>query len=474
VSLVVIGSGPGGYVAAIKAAQLGEKVTVIEDTAVGGTCLNKGCIPTKVLIGSTSLLSRMRNARSYGIDISCTPAPNLEQMMARKDKIISLQAKGIMGLFKSRGVEYTEGRGRIIEKVSGKSSDKGPYKYRVEVTRPDNSIDTITADNIILATGSRPASIPSLPIDEKSILSSDGAIELKDIPQSIIIVGAGVIGSEWACIFRDLGSEVTILELMDRAVGTEDTEISALLAREFRKKKIKLLLNTKIDSLSVTKGGVKAVLDSGEELTAKHALVSIGRAYNSQDIGLEEMGVKLGSDEEVLVDSTMQTNIKGIYAIGDLVGGMLLAHKATAEGIVAAQNIAGQSARMDYSTIPAAIFTSPEIASVGLRDFQAHEQNIPVKTGTFEYRALGKAHALGEIEGMFKVISHAESDIVLGAHIIGAHASDIIHEAAICIKNKLKTSDLTATIHAHPTLSEGLLEAAEDVHGQAIHKLGQS
>ena len=460
-SLVIIGSGPGGYIAALKAAQLGQKVTVIESKSVGGTCLNKGCIPTKALIASTTLLSKIREADAFGIELSGDPAPNLEKMMARKDKIVATQAKGIMSLFKSWGITYLEGRG----KLTGKNS--------VEVTVPDGSTETLDAENIIIATGSRPAAIPSLPIDGEAIISSDEALELSVIPKSILIVGAGVIGCEWAGIFRDLGAEVTVIELMDRALATEDTEISALMAREFKKKKIKLMTGIKIETLEPAGGGVRATLADGKEVQAQKALVSIGRSFNSQGLGLEELGIELDKRGAIKVDTAMLTSANGIYAIGDVTGGMLLAHTASAEGIVAARNICGEDARMDYSCVPSAIFTSPEVGSVGLRDFQAQEQNIPIRTGTFQYRGLGKAHAMGEIAGFMKLISHAESDVLLGAHIMGAHASDIIHEAVLAIKKGFKASDIASTIHAHPTISEGLMEAAENVDGQAIHSLRQ-
>ena len=456
-SLVIIGSGPGGYVAAIKAAQLGQSVTVIEDTEIGGTCLNRGCIPTKSLIASTELLAKTRQLDSYGIDLEGSITPNLERIMARKDKIVSTQVKGIRGLFKSWGIKLIEGKAHLAD------------NQNVEVRLHDGTNRTIKAQNIIIATGSSPAQIPTFPVDGQNILTSDHALALKKIPESIAIVGAGVIGCEWAFIFRELGSEVTLIEMLPRALATEDTDVSALLAREFKKKKIKLITETSVSKVVVESDCIVAKLLKGTEIVAEKLLVSIGRAFNSSGLGLEGVGVETGKSGEILVDEQMRTNRPGIYAVGDVTGGILLAHTASTEGVVAARNICGEKASMDYSCVPAAIFTSPEIASVGIRDFEAQEQGIATRTGTFQYRALGKAHAIGEITGFFKVIADANTDKVLGVHILGANASVIIHEAALAIRNGLTSRDIAATIHAHPTLSEGLFEAAEDVHDNAIH-----
>jgi dihydrolipoamide dehydrogenase len=457
VRLVVIGAGPGGYVAALKAAQLGAQVQLVEDTQVGGTCLNRGCIPTKTLLASAELLRRTRELQHFGLQLEGSVKVNLQRLMERKQKVISTQAKGIRALLKSWGVQLLEGRGMLLS----------PEK--VEVQLRDGSTQVLQADRIILATGSRPAQIPTFPFDGKHILSSDDALELQELPQSLLIVGAGVIGSEFAFIFSSLGVEVVMVEMLQRAVATEDEEISALLEREFKKQKIKLLKGVKVQRVEGHPDGVHAVLSDGTELKAQKMLVSIGRALNTQGIGLEAVGVKTGPRGEVEVDDRMQTNIEGIYAVGDITGKLLLAHVASRQGLVAAQNACGQQARMDYSVVPAAIFTSPEIGSVGLREQEARQQGIPYRVGTFPYRALGKAHAMGEISGFVKLIAHRDTDRLLGAHIIGPHASDLVHEAALAMAHGLKASQLAHTIHAHPTLAEALMEAAEAVHGQAIH-----
>jgi len=455
--VAIIGAGPGGYVAALKAARLGAAVTIIEDTEVGGTCLNRGCIPTKALLASSEAYAKARELDAFGIELDGKVTPNLAKIMERKDKVVNVQVKGIRGLFKSWGVNLIEGKGSFL----------GPRK--IEARKRDGSSEIVEADRVIVATGSRPAQIPAFPTDGKAILSSDDALKLSSIPRSMIIVGAGVIGCEWACIFRELGTEITMVEMLPRPVATEDVEISDLLSRELKKKKIKLLTGVSVEKVDASGEGVTALLKDGSRLSAEKMLVSIGRALNSEGMGLEEAGVEKGRRGEIIVDDRMQTSAEGIYAVGDVTGGILLAHVASRGGVVAAMSACGQEARIDYSTVPAAVFTSPEIASVGLREFQADEKGIKVRTGHFQFRGLGKAHAMGEIAGFVKVIADFETDRVLGAHIIGPHAADIVHEAALAVHHGLRARDIADTIHAHPTLCEGLMEAAEDVHGEAIH-----
>ncbi|MCL4537828.1 MAG: dihydrolipoyl dehydrogenase [Nitrospirae bacterium] len=455
--LTIIGAGPGGYVAALKAAQLGAQVTVIEDTEVGGTCLNRGCIPTKALVASAEALHKAKNLEEFGIEVTGDINPNLSKIMERKNKIVSTQVKGIRSLFKSWGVNLIEGRGMILT----------PEK--VEVQKKDNTTEIIETDKIIIATGSRPAQIPIFPFDGEHIMSSDDALNIKSIPKSLIIIGAGVIGCEFACIFKELGTEVTMVEMMPRAVSTEDPEISEILEKELKKKKIKLMTGVKVERVEGQHDGIHVYLADGKELVAEKLLVSIGRSLNTENIGLEAVGIKKGTRGEVVVNEKMETNIEGIYAIGDVTGGILLAHTASKQGIVAACNACGKEKKYDSSVVPAAIFTSPEIGSVGLREHQAEEKGINIKTGHFQFRALGKAHAMGEIAGMIKIVADADTDKVLGVHIIGPHASDLVHEGALAMKAGLTVKEVADMIHAHPTLAEGLMEAAEDVHGEAIH-----
>jgi dihydrolipoamide dehydrogenase len=455
--LAVLGAGPGGYVAAIKAAQLGAQVTVIEESKVGGTCLNNGCVPTKTLLATTKLLRRARNSEEYGIEISGQITPNLSKIMERKNKVVSTLVRGIRSLFKNWRVNLIEGRGMFIS----------PEK--IEVKRKDGSTEIVEVDKIIIATGSRPAQLPLFPFDGEHILSSDDALNIKSIPKSLIIVGAGVAGCEFAFIFNELGTVVTMLEIMPRAISAEDFEISEILERELKKNKIKLMTGIKVNGVKGQDDGIHVYLEGEKELVAEKLLVSVGRALNSEGIGIEATGIKKGSKGEILVNEKMETNIEGIYAVGDVIGGLMLAHVASREGIIAVKNAMGGNDKIDYTVVPTAIFTSPEIASVGLREHHAAEKGIKVRTGHFQFRSLGKAHAIGEIEGIIKIVSDYTSDRLLGVHIIGPHASELIHEAAIAIKRGLKTKDIADTIHAHPTLSEGLMEAAEDVHGEAIH-----
>ena len=457
--LSILGAGPGGYVAAIKAAQLGAQVTVIEENEVGGVCLNWGCIPTKVLVASADFLARTRKSEEFGIELKGEITPNFAKIIERKNKIVNTQIKGIRNLLKKWGITLQQGRGVLTS------------PREITVTSRDGSIEKTESDNIIIATGSRPFQLTNLPFDGKRILSSNDAVALKEIPKSIIIVGAGVIGCEFACIFSNLGAEVTLIEMLPRAVATEDFEISDILERELRKKKIRLLVNVKAEKADIRDEEVHVFLNDGKEIAAEKVLVSVGRIFNSNGIGIEETGIQKGVRGEISVNEKMETNIPGIYAIGDVAGGLMLAHVASSEGITAAINLMGGNERIDYDSVPSAIFTSPEIASVGLREQQAAENGIKVRTGHFQFRMLAKAHAIGEIEGLLKIVSDEQSDRVLGVHIIGPHASDLIHEGTLAVRLGLKTKDIAGTIHAHPTLAEGLMEAAEDVHNEAIHVL---
>lgn len=455
--VVIIGSGPGGYVAAIRGAQLGAEVTVIEDAEVGGTCLNRGCIPTKTLIASVETLNKVRHADEFGIEIKGEITFSMQKMMERKDKVIGNLVKGIRALFKSHGVALIEGRGVLLS------------PGEIEITARDGSKSTVKADRTIIATGSRPAKMPIFPFDGEKIISSDEALRLQRTPKSVLIVGAGVIGCEFACILNELGSEVTMVEMMDRAVATEDLDISSTLERELKKKKIRLITSAKIIKVEKSEGGTIATLEDGKTITAEICLVSIGRALNTENIGIEKVGVVMGKRGEISVNERMETSVPGIYAIGDVTGKIMLAHVASTQGLVAIENIMGHHREMNYDVVPAGIFTIPEIGSVGLREHLATENGVEIKIGRFNFRPLGKAQAMGEISGMVKIIADAKTDKILGCHIIGAHATDIIHEAAVAMRNGMTAKDLGETIHSHPTLSEAVMEAAEDLHGICIH-----
>lgn len=455
--LVILGAGPGGYVAAIKAARLGAQVTVIEEKEVGGTCLNWGCIPTKVLISSTKLLTRIQHSEEFGIEIKDNIIPNLKKIIERKNKIVDTQIKGIKRLFNRWGILLKKGKG-ILNTPN-----------IVTLISKDASKEKISADSIIIATGSRPAELSICPFDGDKIISSDEAVQIQSIPKSLLIIGGGAIGCEFASIYGAFGTEVTIIEMLPRIVPNEDIEISKILERELKKKKIKLLTETEVKKINIANNRVHTLLSNNEEIVTDKILVSIGRSFNSENIGLQELGIKTGKKGEILVNERMQTNIPNIYAVGDVIGRFLLAHVASKEGTIAARNIMSANEKMDYSAVPSAIFTTPEIASVGLKEHEARERGINFKTGHFEFRALAKSHIIGKIEGLIKVIAESQTDKVLGVHIIGPNASDLIHEAALAIKAGLKIKDISETIHIHPTLSEGIKEAFEDVYNEAIH-----
>ncbi len=458
IKITIIGAGPGGYVAAIRAAQMGAEVTIVENTEVGGTCLNRGCIPTKTLIASAETLERVRRSEDFGITVSGDIGYNLTKIQERKDKTVSLQVKGIRGLFKSWGVTLIEGFGYFLAHDT------------VNVELKDGTTRDLKSDKIIIATGSRPARLPGLPFDGKSVITSDEAILLKKIPKSMLIVGAGVIGSEFAFIYRMLGAEVSIVEMMPRALVTEDEDMAAIIEREFKKSGIKLLTNVKVENIRKDAAGLTITkLSNGKEIQAETVLISIGRSMNSGNLGLDKVGVETGKRDEVIVNDRMETTAPGIYAVGDVTGKMLLAHVASHQGLVSVENALGNSDSIDYTVVPSGVFTMPEIGSVGLREHEARDQGIKYRIGRFPYRALGKAHAMGEITGMVKVISDEASDKILGVHICGAHATDMVHEGALAIRTGTTAKKLGHMIHAHPTLAEAVLEAAEDVHGLAIH-----
>jgi dihydrolipoamide dehydrogenase len=456
--LTIIGAGPGGYVAAIRAAQMGAQVTVVEEAEVGGTCLNWGCIPTKTLIASAEALGHARSAAAFGVEVSGEVQVNLGKIRERKDQVVSTQVKGIRALFKSWGVNLIEGRGLLLS------------PRMVRVVQKDGTARDLAADRVIIATGSRPARLPGLPFDGESVISSDDAVQLKRVPERLLIIGAGVIGAEFAFIYRAFGAEVALVEMLPRALASEDEDISVVIEREMKKAKIQLVTGARVESmLKGDDGLVVSRLANGQEIAAQQVLVSIGRSLNSENIGLDDAGVIKGQRGEIVVNEKMETNVPGVYAVGDVTGKMLLAHVASRQGMVAADNALGGSSRMDYDVVPSGIFTMPEVGSVGLREKQAIERGIRYKVGRFQYRGLGKAQAMGEITGLAKIIADEVTDQVLGVHICGAHATDLVHEGALAIQMGATSKQLGGMIHAHPTLAESIMEAAEDVHAMAIH-----
>lgn len=456
--IVIIGAGPGGYVAAIRAAQLGARVTVLEEQALGGVCLNWGCIPSKTLLGFIDLGERVRHAQPFGLNIDGPVSYDLARMVARKEDVVRGLVNGIGTLLKQWNITHVPGRGELV-------SDR-----QVRITHVDGSASTIDADAILLATGSSWPQLSQFPIDGQRVLTSKEALDLTEIPRSVLIVGGGVEGCEFACLFSGLGSEVSVVEMMPSVLPLEDEDMISTLTRELKKRKVQLFLNTQITKWSAVDQGVRATLGSGEELVADTMLISVGRRMNSGRLGLDTVGVNVGAKGEILVNEKMETNVSGIYAIGDVTGKSMLAHVASAQGKVAAANAMGQSGSINYDVIPAGIFTLPEIGRVGLTEAQARGRGVPVAVGRFRYAGLGKAQAVGESIGQFKVISEEHTKKILGVHIIGSHAADLVHEAALAMHGGLTVADLAEMIHAHPTVSEGLMEAAEDVEGMAIHQ----
>ncbi|MDA8233557.1 MAG: dihydrolipoyl dehydrogenase [Clostridia bacterium] len=452
--IAIIGGGPGGYVAAIRAAQLGAKVAVIEKARLGGTCLHWGCIPTKTLVAGVENLHAIKKAGEFGIT-TANPVVDFQRLMERKNQVVDRLLTGINYLFKKNKIDLYQGTGKLLS----------PHK--IEVTKADGVIEEIAAENIIIATGSEPALIESY--DGERVITSNEALALSEIPKRLLVVGGGVIGSELACIFAGLGAEVTMVEIMPTILLGVDKEISRLLQTLFKRRGITVKTKAKLQEIRKNQDGVAAVLDTGEELAADKILISIGRTFNSCGLGLEALGVEQGPRGEIMVNSRLQTNVPNIYAIGDITNKIQLAHVASAQGITAVENIMGNPKEMDYDVVPSCIFTFPEVAGVGVTSQQAEEQGISIKTGKFPFMALGKAQATGETDGFVKILADPVSDRILGVHIVGPRATDLIAEATLAVKLRATAQQLAETIHAHPTLAEAVMEAAEAVHGRSIH-----
>ncbi len=468
--LIVIGSGPGGYVAAIRAAQLGMSAAVVEkDPSFGGTCLHRGCIPTKALLHTASVLDEIREAEGIGIDVA-PPVLNLAKTQDYKNQVVDKNAKGIEFLFKKNKIEGIHGFGSLPRRGT---NDRGTGPHTVTVER-DGETATYGAGNVLIATGSVPREIPVAPTDGQKIWHSDHALELEDrVPESMVVLGAGAVGCELASIYASFGCRVTLVEMLPRLLPIEDEEVSGELRKAFRRRRIKVLTSTTLKTAEPTDAGVTLVCekDGGKEivLDAEVLLVAIGRAPVSAGIGLEEQGIKIDRGY-VEVDPFMRTAVPGIYAIGDVVATPWLAHVASAEGILAAEHMAGREVRaIDYGRVPSCTYCRPEVASVGLTEAAAKEQGYDVVTGKFPFSALGKAAILRRTAGFVKIVREAKYDELLGVHIIGAHATDLIAEACVALQVESTTEELFRTMHAHPTLSEAVMEAAHAAFGHSIH-----
>lgn len=448
--VVVIGAGPGGEVTAIRAAQLGAQVTVIEKDEVGGICLNHGCIPTKALLGSVEALTTIKDAGKFGIEVDGI-RPDFSEMMERKERILVELRKTIHQLFESNKVKFIKGTASLIS----------PQKIRVDTI---DGIKEIEADKIIIATGSKPGFLPIFDYNQPTVLTSRETLELREAPESLIIVGAGVIGLEFASIFGALGSRITMVELTDRVLPAEDIKISRHMQEILQRRNIEIFTETTCER--VTDYGPDSItvkLENGEEISAQKLLVSVGHRPLSRGLGLENLGITMDRRGIILVSQKMETNVKGVYAVGDVIGGIRLAHVASVEGTVAAENAMGLESEIDYSAVPICIYTIPEIASVGLTYDKARAVGKRVKVGKFSFAVSGKAFTIGEASGFAQVVVDEETDKVLGAQIIGPHATDLIHEAALAIRLGVTAKQIGATIHAHPTLSETVMEAAKQI-----------
>eukprot|EP00177_Eucheuma_denticulatum_P003539 GFKZ01006394.1.p1 GENE.GFKZ01006394.1~~GFKZ01006394.1.p1 ORF type:complete len:494 (+),score=74.94 GFKZ01006394.1:233-1714(+) len=467
--LVVIGGGPGGYVAAIKAAQLGLSVTCVEKRGtLGGTCLNVGCIPSKALLHSSHLYEEANHSfAKHGIDIQGGVQVNIPAMMKHKSNSVTGLTKGIEGLFKKNGVTYVKGAGSLAS----------PTEVAVELL--EGGSDSIPAKNIMIATGSEVATLPTVPIDEETIVSSTGALKLEKVPEKMVVIGGGVIGLEMGSVWRRLGAEVTVVEFLDRIVPGVDVEIANTFQRILKKQKMKFKLGTKV--VASRKESGKVILDleksSGgkpETIEADVVLVATGRRPHTAGLGLDTVGVKMDDRGRVEVDEKLRTNVPNIYAIGDVIKGPMLAHKAEDEGLIAAEIIAGVGAgHLDYNCVPGVIYTHPEVATVGKTEEELKEAGIDYTKGVFPFQANSRARTNdvgGDFaQGMVKVLADKKTDLLLGMHIVGPNAGELIAEGVLAMEYGASSEDIARTCHAHPTLSEATREAAMAAHSKPIH-----
>ena len=452
--VMVIGAGPGGYVAAIRAAQRGAKVVVAEREFLGGVCLNVGCIPTKTLIHTAQLYREMQHAADFGIQAD-TPSLDMKALLKRKSGVVNTNTGGIKALFKAHGIKVVNGEARVA----------APGVVTV-------GEEEIRAKHIIIATGGRPAQLSGLEFDGKVVIGSTDALELDYVPKRVCVIGAGALGAEFACVWNAFGAEVTLVEALDRVLPKEDAELSKRAGVLWKKAGMDVRTGTKVTSLKRKKSGATIEME-GKKAGKKDVdlvLVGIGLQCNSELVTSNpELGVKVGPRGGILVDDRMETSVPGIYAIGDVIDRTWLAHGASAEGIVAATNVTGGDKRMDYRVLPSCNFTMPEVASVGMTEEAAREANIDVKTGSFPFMANGRAHAIGQPEGMVKLVGDASTDEVIGMHIMGPEAGELIAVGALAMSMEATVDEIVNTIHTHPTLSEAVIEAAEDYHGMGIH-----
>jgi len=458
IDVVIIGGGPGGYVAAIKAAHLGLKAVLIEKDKLGGVCLNRGCIPTKALVSTAELLNHLQRAEEFGIQVK-DYSFDFPAIMKRKEIITQRLSSGVGQLMKANQVRTLKGEGQIVEPGI------------VEVIDFEGKKEVIKTKNIIIATGSRVMRLPIPGIDSEGVITSDEALSLSEPPSRMLIIGGGVVGIEFAGIFRALGVEVAVAEMLPRILLPIDEEISRRLTQILRRKGIEILTDCKVKGIKKSNQNLEVLVSTtnGEkELETEKVLLAAGRVPELGNIDVQGLGIELDG-KAIKVDEKMRTNIPGIYAVGDVVGKIMLAHVASREGIVAVENIVGKEVLMDYKVVPNCVFSMPEVASVGLTEEEARKENNNIKVSKFPFMANGKALGMGEAEGMVKIIADGETLELLGVHILGAHASDLIAEGALSLSMEATAYEIVNTIHAHPTLAETIAEAAEGIVGKPIH-----
>lgn len=458
--IVVIGAGPGGYVAAIKAAQLGYKTACVEEGNLGGVCLNIGCIPTKALLESAAMITHLGHAKEFGVTVGEIKT-DMAQAVKRSRQVSERLVKGIGFLFKKNKVTHLQGRGRLAG------------KGQVEVTK-DGKAQTVSAKHIIIATGSRPRDLPFLKIDHDRVWDSTDAMMSKEAPKTLAIVGAGAIGCEFADVYAAFGTQVTIIEMADRVLPLEDRDCSAVVEKSYKKRGMTVLTGVKLEKAEIGKGGVKLTITDAkggtQTVEAERVLSAIGRAPLVEDIGLEKAGVKMTDRGFIAVDRQMKTNVGGVYAIGDVAGPPLLAHKGSHEGVACVEAIHGDPhAGIDYNNIPNCTYCHPEVASVGLTEEQAREKGLDIEVGTFPWTANGRALTAGETDGFVKVIRDKKYSEVVGAHIVGPHATELIAEFVVGRHLETTMEEMDRAMHPHPTLSEAIAEAALASLGHALH-----
>ena len=458
---VVIGGGPGGYVCAIRLAQLGFKTACIESRgSLGGTCLNVGCIPSKSLLNLSEEFHKAQNLSVKGIEVGEVKL-NLAKMMKNKDKAVTILTKGVEFLLKKNKVTYFKGTGSLKS------------KNKISVKDDQNKEILVESEKIIIATGSVPVALPGVEFDEKVIVSSTGALKLAEVPKKLVVVGGGYIGLEMGSVWSRLGAEVQIVEFLDHITPGMDKEISSEFMKILKKQGIKFNMLNKVETIKKNKSGaiVSTVDKDGNKnnFDCDVVLISVGRKPNTNSLNLETIGIELDEKKRIKTDKKFRTNIENIYAIGDVISGPMLAHKAEDEGIAVAENIAGQSGHVNYDTIPGVVYTTPEVASIGKTEEQLKEKNIKYKIGKFSFMANSRAKAIDDAEGFVKILADEKTDKVLGAHLIGPHAGELIAEIGVAMEFGASSEDIARTCHAHPTFSEAVKEAALSVDKRAIH-----